>query len=146
MGRETGADDGAVLVEFALSLPLLLLILVGILDFGLLFQKQQVVTNAAREGARMAILPGYSVADVQNRVAAYVTAGGAQGTPVTTVVPETIPDGGGPGSFTAMRVTVTLPHTFSYLGPIGTLFGSSFGTVTLRGVSVMRNEVAAAGS
>src|SRR5688572_16886512 len=59
---------GAELIEFALVLPLMLLLLLGTVDFGLLFQRYHVVTNAAREGARVAVLPGYASADVQARV------------------------------------------------------------------------------
>ncbi len=54
-------DRGAALVEFALVLPLLLVIIGGIVDFGFLFQRYEVVTNAAREGARLAVLPGLSL-------------------------------------------------------------------------------------
>ena len=39
--------------------PLLLFVILGIVDFGFLFQRMEVVTNAAREGARIAVLPGY---------------------------------------------------------------------------------------
>ncbi|HAF49233.1 MAG TPA: pilus assembly protein TadE [Anaerolineaceae bacterium] len=42
---------GQSLVEFALVLPLLLLLILGALDFGRLFHAQIVLTNAAREGA-----------------------------------------------------------------------------------------------
>jgi Flp pilus assembly protein TadG len=136
---------GAVLIEFAFSLPLLLLLIVGIFDFGFLFQKYQVLTNAAREGARMAVLTGYLPGDVQNRVTAYLAAGGAVGTPTTTVANGIIAPGSG-APFTTKRVTVTLPHTFTYLGPIATMFGGSFGTVTLTATSEMRTEVAAGGN
>ena len=135
---------GAVLIEFALSLPLLILLIVGIFDFGFLFQKYQVLTNASREGARMAVLTGYSVPDVQNRVATYLTAGGATGTPTTTVVDDVVTPGSGT-PFTAKKVTVTLTHTFTFLGPIATMFGGTFGTVTLTATSEMRTEVAAGG-
>ena len=54
------AERGAELVEFALVFPMLLLVMLGIMDFGFLFQRYEVVTNAAREGARVAILPGYT--------------------------------------------------------------------------------------
>ena len=54
------SEDGAQLVEFALVLPLLLLVVLGIAEFGFIFQRYEVVTNAAREGARMAVLPGYT--------------------------------------------------------------------------------------
>jgi len=136
--------SGAVLIEFALSLPLLLLLIVGIFDFGFLFQKYQVLTNAAREGARMAVLTGYSAADVENRVAAYLAAGGATGTPTTAVVDDLITPGSG-APFTAKKVTVTLDHTYLYLAPIASLFGGTFGTVTLKATSEMRVEVAAGG-
>ena len=55
------SQAGAELVEFALVLPIMLLVFGGIVDFGLLLQRQQVVTNAAREGARLAVLPGTPV-------------------------------------------------------------------------------------
>ena len=48
--------------------PTLLLVMLGIMDFGFLFQRYEVVTNAAREGARVAILPGYQTPDVEARV------------------------------------------------------------------------------
>ena len=69
--RRWRSEDGAQLVEFALVLPLLLLVMLGIAEFGFMFQRYEVVTNAAREGARLAVLPGYTDADVQARVASY---------------------------------------------------------------------------
>ena len=48
------SEDGAQLVEFALVLPMLLLVVLGIAEFGFIFQRYEVVTNAAREGARIA--------------------------------------------------------------------------------------------
>jgi Flp pilus assembly protein TadG len=51
-------ERGSALLEMALTLPLLLLICVGIFEFGRAYQTQQVLTNAAREGARVAILSG----------------------------------------------------------------------------------------
>ena len=69
-------ERGAALVEFAFALPLLLVVLAGIVDFGFVFQRYEVVTNAAREGARLASLPGYDdQASVDSRVRAYVMQG-----------------------------------------------------------------------
>jgi Flp pilus assembly protein TadG len=51
-------DRGAVAVEFALVLPVLLLALVGIVEFGRVFNAQIVLTNAAREGARTMAITG----------------------------------------------------------------------------------------
>jgi len=49
-------EKGASLVEFAVVLPLLLLLLFGIMEMGWLFAQQVEVRNAAREGARMAVV------------------------------------------------------------------------------------------
>lgn len=48
-------QGGAELVEFALVLPLLLILLVGIFDFGYLFALRQKMTNAALEAARTTV-------------------------------------------------------------------------------------------
>ena len=48
--------------------PVLLLLVFGIVDFGFMFQRYVVLTNAAAEGARVASLPGYTAADAQARV------------------------------------------------------------------------------
>ena len=49
--KRDGHDRGSELVQLAIVLPILLLIVAGIADFGFLFQRYEVVTNAAREGA-----------------------------------------------------------------------------------------------
>lgn len=50
--RNIHSDTGSSVIEFALVLPILLLILFGIINFGVLLYNQSVITNAAREGAR----------------------------------------------------------------------------------------------
>jgi hypothetical protein len=141
--RVLQANAGAVLVEFALTLPLLLFIIVGIFDFGLAFQQLGVVTNAAREGARMAVLPGYSTTDIQDRVNAYLDAGGVITAPQIEVIRHP-PDADVP--FATMEVSVRVDYTFRYLGPFAQMFGGSFGTVTLPARSTMRTEVADEGT
>ena len=49
-------EDGQSMVEFALILPIFLLILCGIIDFGWLFYNQLSLNNACREGARYAVV------------------------------------------------------------------------------------------
>src|SRR5512139_1246275 len=68
-------ERGAALLEMALTLPLLLLVCVGILEFGRAYQTWQVITNAAREGARIAVLPGMDDAAVRSRVQQYMVIG-----------------------------------------------------------------------
>ncbi len=49
-------QNGAAVVEFAIVLPLLVLLFCGMIEFGLLFYNKQVITNASREGARAGII------------------------------------------------------------------------------------------
>jgi Flp pilus assembly protein TadG len=132
----TGAR-GAELVEFALVLPLLLLLVAGVIDFGFLFQQNQVITNAAREGARVGVLPGYADADITARVTAYLTAAGLRG--ATTAITRTTATVG-TQTITLVNVSVTFPHTFAVLGPISALVRGSFATTTLTAVCSMRVE------
>ena len=50
------AEKGQAMVEFALVLPLLIALLCGIIDFGWLYYNQITLSNAAREGARYAVI------------------------------------------------------------------------------------------
>lgn len=137
-------DQGAQLVEFALVLPLLLLVLLGILDFGLLFQRYEVLTNAAREGARIAILPGYSEADAQNRVIQYLQASGLEDMPTFTPVSTQAVPIGGSRCITLRGFSVTYPHSYLFLGGIISYFGG--GALTTDSLTVtthMRSERAA---
>ena len=61
-GGRQARDRGATAVEFALLLPLLLLIVFGIIDFGRALNAQITLTQAAREGARLAALGEANVA------------------------------------------------------------------------------------
>jgi len=73
-GVRHSGEDGAVAVEFALILPLLVLILVGVFEFGVAWSKVQVFEGAAREGARCAAVQaaelnaGLPVCNVETRV------------------------------------------------------------------------------
>jgi Flp pilus assembly protein TadG len=139
--RRNSKEKGAELVEMAVVLPLLLFLIAGIVDFAFLLQSFEVVTNAAREGARIAVLPGYVDTDVQNRVAAYVASAGLSGTPTTTVATTTITPGGGGPSFTAKQVSVSYDYGFLFIKPMATLIGATFtSTKTFTARSVMRCE------
>lgn len=79
-----GKERGAVAVEMAILLPLLLLILLGIIEFGRVFNVQVSLTQAAREGARYAAIhhgePGF---DVQSTALAAAPALSGLGVSVT---------------------------------------------------------------
>ncbi len=70
------SEKGAAVVEFAVVLPLLLVIVFGIVEFGFLMYNQAMITNAAREGARFGITIGSerkSTAEITAVVDNYLT-------------------------------------------------------------------------
>ena len=141
--RLARSQRGAELIEFALVLPLLLLLVLGIVDFGFLFQRLEVVTNAAREGARIAVLGStYSTADVQTRVTDYLVEGGVPITPGNPVITVSSPTLNIPGASSISAKTVEVRYNYSYmfLSGIASFFGGSFSSVPLTGVSTMRAE------
>lgn len=145
---------GAALVEFALVLPLLLIVIAGIVDFGFAFQRYEVVTNAAREGARMGVLPSaYTTAEIQTRVREYIRNGlSLSQTALDTVVPAanvvvTYPDltvgsiGGTAVTIETVNVDVTYNHPWLLLRPVLSLINANWGTtIALRATSQMRRE------
>jgi Flp pilus assembly protein TadG len=141
--RRHTRESGAELVEMAVVLPLLMLLIAGIVDFAFLLQSFEVVTNAAREGARIGVLPGYGTTDIQSRVSQYVSSAGLTGTPTTTVTPTTITPAGGGAPFPAIQVSVSYNYRYLFIGPVVSLLGRSFVTTkTFTATSVMRVEVA----
>jgi Flp pilus assembly protein TadG len=73
MRRKFASQKGASAVEFALVLPLLIIITFGIIEFGIYLFNQQVITNASREGARAGIVAtGGSSRVTQNAIEAVV--------------------------------------------------------------------------
>jgi Flp pilus assembly protein TadG len=144
--RRVRAERGAELIEFAVVLPILMLVFAGIVDFALMFERFLTISNAAREGARIAVLPGYTQTDVQNRVTQYVREGTGDSTAAPTAVLTTVtidPDGaGGKPGFPAAQVTVTMTHSYLFLGPVAALIrgGGPFSSITLAARSTMRIE------
>src|SRR5438876_4904070 len=130
LARRLFSARGTALMETALTLPLLLLVSVGIFEFGRAFQTWQILTNAAREGARVAVLPSYTVADVQTRVIDYMRAGQVGGCDVNCVRVNqngTVNIGGATAS--ASIVTINYPFNFMVLNPVAQLVvtGSTLG-------------------
>ena len=136
-------ERGTALIEMAFTLPLLLLISVGIIEFGRAFQTWQVLTNAAREGARVAVLPGYSDSMVSARVQQYVQAGVLGGATPTVTIQRTVPVSYGTGTATGSRVIISYPYRFMVLNGVAklvvynTTLGSDF---TMAASATMRNE------
>lgn len=137
--------EGQSLVEFVLVLPLLLVLVFGIIEFGNLWRQYQIVTNAAREGARTAILPSTSDSEVTTVLDNYLTNAGLQPGEATYIYN----DGSGLCSGAsctgdAEAVRVEYPFEFSVFSGVINLItagsGSNYGTITMRTESVMRHE------
>jgi len=141
----SASERGSALIETALTLPLLLLVSVSIFEFGRAYQTWQILTNAAREGARLAVLPNTSVGDVQSRVSDYMQAGQLPDYASATISVDqgqTINIGAGTAS--ASLVTVQYPFNFMVLNPVARLVApaSTLGgaALTLTATAEMRNE------
>ena len=135
---------GQSLVEFALVLPILLLVVVGILEFGIAFRTFQVVTNAAREGARTAVV-GAEPAQVRGRVEQYLNSGGLDlGADGADFVFRCEPPSNGPAATgrscrtgEIARVEIVYPISFVILRA---LIEPTFGPPAVTSVSQMRTE------
>jgi Flp pilus assembly protein TadG len=137
-------DDGAELIEMALITPVLLLILAGIFDFGFLFRSWEAVTNAARGGARVGVLPAYGCADggpAEARVSAYLTASGLDAPAAGEVVPTVVTFATPAGTISACQVTISVTQQLPSLGVFGAFFGDGLTSVSLNATSTMRSEV-----
>jgi Flp pilus assembly protein TadG len=142
VGSGWRSERGAELIEFAIVAPILIFIIAGIFEFGMMFRALEAITNAAREGARVGVLPGYNPPDVQTRVDDYLDASGLSGTHTTTVTDQTLTTAA--GNFTARSVNVSYPYQFVVLSGFAPLFGGSFGSMNLTAAAIMRTETQAA--
>jgi Flp pilus assembly protein TadG len=138
-------ERGAALIEAALVLPIMLLIAVGIFEFGRAYQVLEVLTNAAREGARVAVLPYTTDADAEARVRQFLQVGGLDSDDTVNIgFTATTVSMGAAGNASATRVTVTYPFSFMVFQPVARLVvsGSSIpGDVfNLTVASTMRDE------
>ncbi len=117
MIKRLRCQKGVAAVEFAIILPVLLLIIFGIIEFGLLMYDKQVITNASREGARIGISDvAVSDTDIEDVVDNYVlnnliTFGSTPTSPVTTIVPGGDRTGTGFGD----DLTVTVTYSYDFL-------------------------------
>jgi len=123
-----GPDRGAAAVELALVLPLLLLVLFGIIDFGRMLHAQIKLTEAAREGARASAL-GQSNSSVQARV--------TESTSGLTGVTSTVT----PCTTTTGDAQVITSYSYEFVTPLGAIvamFGGALDeTFTLTGKGIM---------
>ena len=125
-------ERGGSLVEFAMVLPLMLSVVFGIVDFGRTFQAWIMLTNSAREGARVAAT-GATTSAICSRVQATSGLSGA-----TCTVSN-------PGGVSGTSVIVTSQYTIRFITPIGSLVsmlgaGRLASSYTLTSTADMRLE------
>jgi Flp pilus assembly protein TadG len=94
-------NEGQALVEFALVVTLLLVIVLGVFEFGRLWMTMNVLSGAAREGARIAAVTGPSPSQVEEVVGDVLDAANIEGAIVTV---------SGPNSDNEVTVTVQIDY------------------------------------
>lgn len=121
-------------VEFALIAPVFFVVILGIVEFGRMMMVQEILTNAARVGARAAILSGSSTTSVQTIITNYLTTAKISGYNTPTFSPSSSSSW---TSGTAITVTVGVPWSnVSWTGG----FPINESGVTLTASSVMIHE------
>lgn len=123
--RRRREERGAAAVEFALVMPILLMLVMGIIDFGYMINRSSMITNAARDGAREASLQG-DLAMIRQ-----AAENSLQDVPGATIsVTCTKPAGGACASYDTDAVSggvaqVTIDYTHEMITPISMFFGDS---------------------
>ncbi len=143
--RRATREDGQALIEAALTIPLLLLLAIGILEFGRAYQTWEILTNAAREGARIAVVPSPEAGAAEARVREYMQLGRLSKFASAEVIVNrnaSITVNGNPVS--ATQVTVNYPFDFVVLKPVARLIpgATTLGnSLAMQATAVMRNEM-----
>lgn len=129
---------GAAAVEFALVAPIFVLLVFGMIDVGRAVMVQDLMTSAARDGARKAILEGSTASEVVSQVTDYLAASSVPSATVT-VTPNPLNSAaiGDPVS-----VTVQVPFDSASWLPSSWFFKGA----TLEATVVMRRETASSSS
>jgi Flp pilus assembly protein TadG len=131
---------GSAFLETAVVLPIVLMICVGVYEFGRAYQTWQVLTNAAREGARVAAVRGTTDLEVEAAVRTFMAAerlGNAGSAPIAVHRKMDL------GVNTATEVTIQYPFSLSLLDPAVRLVrpaSTTGGSLTMSAVATMRNE------
>jgi Flp pilus assembly protein TadG len=138
--RSSRHERGVAVLETAVTLPIVLMICVGIFEFGRAYQTWQVLTNAAREGARVAATNGATDREVETAVRSYLAAerlGNAGTAPIAVNRKVAL------GSNTGSEVTIQYPFSFVLLDPAVRFVKPATTTgapLTMSAVAIMRNE------
>jgi Flp pilus assembly protein TadG len=129
--------QGAAAVEFAVVAPVFFLMIFGMIEIGRAVMVQQIITNASREGARIAVLDSTTPTHdtVVNSVKSYLQNGGVSGSAATVTISPNEPTSAGYGQ--PVTVTVQIPFSSVSWLPTPIFLGS---TSKLTASTVMRRE------
>jgi Flp pilus assembly protein TadG len=132
-------EDGVVALEFVILFPLILILLVGLMEFGHLFYVRHTLTNASREGARAAVMFHSPASErmswAQDQATTTVNNYLSTKLPgVTWSVPTPVVSGSTSGS--TVQVTVTATNAALILGEIIT----AFQTISVSAQTTMKME------
>jgi Flp pilus assembly protein TadG len=127
--------NGQSLVEFALVVPLLLLLVIGIAEFGRAWMTRNILTGAAREAVRLAAVPGPGPGYTFNGTAADTRAKQVLASAGITTAAVSVVDA--PAPFGDVTATVSYDFPVAVIGFIPGLGGSTF---TLTSTTTMRRE------
>jgi Flp pilus assembly protein TadG len=145
--RDLHTDEGAVLVEFALVFGLFVLLIFGMVDFGLGINAKTQITNAGREGARLGTVTLDPTA-VENRVrdaissldpSLLVVSVGCVEPDSVTACTGSFPSGDLQNGSEGDSVVVTVDYTYELITPVPTFLGIG-ANLALQSVTEMRIE------
>ncbi len=130
---------GAAAVEMAVVAPFLFAMVLGSIEFGRAMMVSNLMTSAAREGARVAVVPGGASSDVTTTVNSDLSSVGItpSNATITILVNGTAADASTANSGDNITVKVSVPYSKVTWLP-STFFLS--GTSNLTGQAVMRRE------
>lgn len=137
-------QTGTAAVEFALVLPLLLLIIFGIIEFSLALYDKALITNASREAARYGVVlssPKKTQTEIHQRAQKYYCS------QVITFATTKCTDGGTDGDVTVVgaegasgtQLSVTVKYTFTGLG-LGSLLSALNAPLNFSSTTIMVHE------
>ncbi len=135
--RRRHREDGTSVVEMAFVLPLLLLLVFAIGDFGIAYTRWNSLTNAVREGARVGVVfrtpcnAGTVTTEIQNTVENFAASAGLDAASIVTSAGNVCA-----GTGTQLTVTATSPYDYIAMSALAGFAPS----INLEARTVMRNE------
>ena len=143
-GKRKEGRSGAAAVEMALVLPIFMMVVMGIIEFGRAMMVSQLITNAARYGVRLAIVDGSTNAAVTTAIQTFLTQTTSVAATNVTVTITVTPAAGNPSASNLVEnalpkdlcaVSISVPFS-----KVALTAGTYLKTTNLRGACTMPHE------